>query len=613
MAYTFNAATSQGNASGGALTVDAPAGTVNGHLLIAVSYLETDTNTWASVGSGFVEAAGQDNTGVTDIRIWWKIANSEPASWTWTPTTNNWRSVVVAGYAGATGTGSTRVDQTNTAQADAALFFDAPSVTTTAASDLLVAFCGDFAGVVFSYTSGPASAERVDFGGTTIYDALNQAQGATGATRISAGTTDYAGGHVAFFLDTGGLAAQKARPSADVTDGNWLNESASNTNLYQSIDEADTPTDTDWIQSGANPSADLVEVSLSSVTDPALSTGHILRYRTRLDAAVAGGAMSLVTELRQGTSALSTPVSDTIAPASTTETTNTVTLSGAQADAITDYSTLRLRSTATQAAPSAPTLVAVGTAAFTATLNATFAPGLPAGFAANDIHILLAMRGDNTAMTTLSGWTQIAALSGNNTAAQRVEVWWRRAVGGDTAPTITFGTAAIVRGGVIIGVRGCPTTGDPWDTNISFLANAASATVSFTNVSSTVNNTLVLALLAYEDDPTTLTNMGSFTQPTGAVNGSTLGNDMMLGIETRTVAAAGSVGASTLTVSGGTFANSVNVGIILPLKPNPSNNKARITWAELEVPGVAGGQDTPELYGHGSLSNEKLLQSLLAQ
>jgi hypothetical protein len=214
----------------------------------------------------------------------------------------------------------------------------------------------------------------------------------------------------------------------------------------------------------------------------------------------------------------------------------------------------------------APTFVAVGAPAFTASNGATFAPGLPAGWAADDIHVLLIARGDNTAATSITNYTNIATLTGNNTIALRVEVWWRRAVAGDTAPTVTFGSSTVVRGGVIYGVRGCLTGASPFDTS-SLLANAASATVTFTNVSSTVDNCLVLAMLAYEDDPTTLSTMGTFIQPASNVSGSTLGNDLMLGVEQKQVSTAGTVGASTLTVSGGTFANSVNSGIILVLKP----------------------------------------------
>jgi hypothetical protein len=211
-----------------------------------------------------------------------------------------------------------------------------------------------------------------------------------------------------------------------------------------------------------------------------------------------------------------------------------------------------------------PTVVAAGTAAYTATNATAISPGLPAGFAANDIHVLIAARGDNTAMTTLSGWNSLSAA--NNTAAFRVEVWWRRAVGGDTAPTITFGSGTVVRGAQIIGIRGCPTNVDPFAVALSRSDNAASATVTFATITPDQAKTLLLALYAYEDDPSAasqITNWSVFTVSTSA-----LGSDMALGYANIVWPTANSAtGALTSTVSGGTFANSPNTGVILSLAP----------------------------------------------
>lgn len=377
-----------------------------------------------------------------------------------------------------------------------------------------------------------------------------------------------------------------AYPTADVTDGSWLNEAGSATNLFASVDEADVPTDSDYIQSATGPSSDMVELSLGSVPDPRSSANHVLRYRVRLDAA--GQSVDITTELRQGTAALSTPASFATTISSATEATTAQVLSAAQADAITDYSSLRLRITATAQAATAPTLVGAGTAAYTATSAATIAPGLPTGWAADDIHVIVAARSDNTAMTSLTGWTLLSA--GNNTTGQRVEVWWRRAVAGDTAPTITFGSGTIVRGARMYGVRGCPPSGDPFSVALSRSDNAASATVTFATITPPDANTLLLALYAYEDDPSAasqITNWSTFT-----VSTSSLGADMALGHASRTWTSANSAtGGLTSTVSGGTFTNSPNVGVILSFKPITS--RARLTWAQFEVP---GGQDIPEIW-----------------
>lgn len=210
MAYTYRASSSQGNASGSGVTVTKPTGTVDGDLIIVVAYLESDTNTWASVGSGFTTSAAltQDNTGAFQLQVWWKIAASEPASWTWTPTTGSvWRTVVCASYSGGSGSGE-RVDVAGGAQGDGVLINSqtAPSVTTTVADDLLIFAYANFSGTDAATTVGAASNLRVSFGGLIIADATIASPGATGTTRPSdgPGTEDYAALHVALFLSPGG-------------------------------------------------------------------------------------------------------------------------------------------------------------------------------------------------------------------------------------------------------------------------------------------------------------------------------------------------------------------------------------------------------------------------
>jgi hypothetical protein len=68
--------------------------------------------------------------------------------------------------------------------------------------------------------------------------------------------------------------AQHARPSADAADGEWLNASSSNVNLYDSLNEstAGGAGDTDYIRSGATPVEDSVKVKLSPMHRPKAGT-----------------------------------------------------------------------------------------------------------------------------------------------------------------------------------------------------------------------------------------------------------------------------------------------------------------------------------------------------
>lgn len=212
MAFAYRASTSQGSSSGGAVTVNKPAGTVDGDLIVVVAYLETDANTWASVGAGFSSALSVDNTGAFKVQTWYKWASGEPASWTWTPTTSPvWRSIVCASYSGGGGSGEAK-DQTSSGQVDgiAATGQTAPSVTTTAANDLLTFGYGSLSGTDIGNMQGAASNLRVSFGGTVIADANIASAGATGTSNgTDQGTQDYAAIHAAFFLSPGGAVAAK--------------------------------------------------------------------------------------------------------------------------------------------------------------------------------------------------------------------------------------------------------------------------------------------------------------------------------------------------------------------------------------------------------------------
>lgn len=141
--------------------------------------------------------------------------------------------------------------------------------------------------------------------------------------------------------------AQFARPiSDDAQIGSWLEEGDLAVNLYESVDEV-TANDTDYVKSedltGAGNTSVLV-LNLGSVTDPGSSTGHVLRVRARKQGTA---QMDMTVELReayvneagQGTliatltqSNLSTAFADF-----------NITLTGPEADSITDYSDLQLR------------------------------------------------------------------------------------------------------------------------------------------------------------------------------------------------------------------------------------------------------------------------------
>jgi hypothetical protein len=123
--------------------------------------------------------------------------------------------------------------------------------------------------------------------------------------------------------------AQYARPDSDVAAGNWTTAP-----LYASLDET-TPSDTDYIVCPISQTNTVCELGLSNVTDPASSSGHVVNFRAKKTGAVA----ALIVMLFQGGTQIAT-YSPTI---TTSYAAYSYTLSGAEADAITDYTNLRIK------------------------------------------------------------------------------------------------------------------------------------------------------------------------------------------------------------------------------------------------------------------------------
>ena len=260
-------------------------------------------------------------------------------------------------------------------------------------------------------------------------------------------------------------------PAADRTDGSWLNESASATNLFASVDEAN-PSSAEWVQSSLSPSGDMVEFDLGTgISDPVTSTRHHVRVQAL---SLTGTAVSLVTELRQGASALSTPAIWTQTVSDPTYMTVGGGLTDAMADAITDYNALRLRVTATQPAITQPTYIGAGTAAWTASNGATFTPTIPNGNV-GDLLILIIERNDTTAAPAITGCTAIANLTGSNStiAVGTYYKYATSATGSVDQQAITYGTSTVARGGVWLRFRDVhPTTPEHLSTKLNVASTA---------------------------------------------------------------------------------------------------------------------------------------------
>lgn len=128
--------------------------------------------------------------------------------------------------------------------------------------------------------------------------------------------------------------AQYARPDSDVSAGSWTASSGSD--LYAMVDET-SYSDSDYVS--AIRADTTCELGLSNVTDPVSSSGHVLRVRHLKTGAGVMGTCAAI--LKQGATTIAT-MSCTPGSVQTQE----LTLSGAEADAITDYNDLRVALTA---------------------------------------------------------------------------------------------------------------------------------------------------------------------------------------------------------------------------------------------------------------------------
>ncbi len=128
-----------------------------------------------------------------------------------------------------------------------------------------------------------------------------------------------------------------APPTADVSNpGGFTNESGGGT-LWSHIDET-VPDDQDYLQSPLHPAAAECEVAVQAIADPHLSTCHEVDIRYGKDAA-GGDNIDITVQLRQGAVVIASQLFQNVGAGFTL---GKLALTAAQADAITDYTNLRL-------------------------------------------------------------------------------------------------------------------------------------------------------------------------------------------------------------------------------------------------------------------------------
>jgi hypothetical protein len=143
---------------------------------------------------------------------------------------------------------------------------------------------------------------------------------------------------------------QFARPSADTTLGAWSDQIGGVINIFQAIDE-EVLDDADFIVSEDAPAASVYVTKLTTVEDPVIDTGHVLRVRFQKDLA-GGSQIDCDVELREGyvsEISLGTLIATrTFADVANGWTTEVIALTEGEVVLITDYTNLYLRIIADQ-------------------------------------------------------------------------------------------------------------------------------------------------------------------------------------------------------------------------------------------------------------------------
>jgi hypothetical protein len=398
-------------------------------------------------------------------------------------------------------------------------------------------------------------------------------------------------------------ASQFARPDGDVSAGTWTA-----TPLFSKVDD-DPADDGDFITSASAPVNDICELSLSNVDDPFASTGHILRVR-RKKSAESTNQMDMRYRLLQGATEIASWTDDT----NVSETAFAAaerTLTGGEADAITDYTNLRVEIRANQVtqAPAAPTFVAVGTVA-SGTTGISIPP--PAGLLNNDI-LLLFIATENQAVATPTDWAIVADSpqstgTAGNTAATRLSIFWKRTTG--TEGNAIAGDPGDSWVGRMAAFRGCIASGNPWDVTAGGVLASPSTAVSINGDTTTVANCLIVAAFSHSTDITSTAQVSGWTNASLASiteridNSTTSGDGDGIGMATGVKVSAGAYSATTATLV--TASNQGRISIALKPPSNPSV-AAQVSWVELEVPGIEEAVDGFPA-GYGGIRQSVLLR-----
>jgi hypothetical protein len=145
-----------------------------------------------------------------------------------------------------------------------------------------------------------------------------------------------------------------------------------------------------------------------------------------------------------------------------------------------------------------PYVVDVGA---TAGNTAAITPGVPPGYAADDIFFLLVETANAATVSAPTGYTEVTNSPqgtgvADATSATKLSLFWKRASGSESDPTVA--DSGDHQTGVIVAIRGCITSGDPWEASAGDVATPATTAVSMPAVTTLDVNRVIVHCLSVD-------------------------------------------------------------------------------------------------------------------
>ena len=154
-------------------------------------------------------------------------------------------------------------------------------------------------------------------------------------------------------------------------------------------------------------------------------------------------------------------------------------------------------------------------------------------------------------------------------AGSTLSVWWLRCASAFTLQSVTINDSGDHQVATVMVIRGCTTSGDPWDITATDTKTIDSTTASAPATTTTVSNTLVVSVVTRADDSSSTTSFGI---PTNSVltgftdrgeNGATSGNGGGFVITSGVKQIPGDTGVTSFA----TAPNTTNAALTIAFKP----------------------------------------------